>query len=250
MGMIVSPYRFATAGGVSGTPTNIAWLGSLPTVGAANGGAVTLTFSNFRNASNVAITLQQDDVIVVAGEQSFQADVAMATTSTGWTKDADIYQAGSGAHTNLGVWHKVMGAVPDTSFVLTGTGGSIAACVGTAMVFRGVDTTTPLDGAVVTGSGTATSNPNPPSITPTAAGSTIVVVGGGGGGSSLYTQPGDLSSSTNHFRAGTGVDSTIANVGMGFTNSWTGTFDPAQWTGATANVGDSWTAIVLALRST
>lgn len=71
---------------------------------------------------------------------------------------------------------KFMGASPDSTVLVTGTGSATDACSGVAMVFRGVDTTTPLDVTPVT-DGTVSGAPDAPSITPVTANCAIAIFG-------------------------------------------------------------------------
>lgn len=229
----------------------ISWLGSLPPVGVLNGGNVTLTFSNLVDSAGAGITLLQNDLVVCAYASSGTADLAMSTSSSGWT---ELHEAYSNAtlDTNLGVYYKVMGASPDTNFVGVGPGGSSNGTIGVAMAFRGVDTVTPIDvfnsGSHVA-TGVSSTIPNPPSITPSATGAWIISVGAGSATTgAAYTNPGDLSSSPNHFRSSNQAETNDIAIGMGFKSDWvSGAFDGAAYNGGVSNVGDSWAAITFSL---
>lgn len=240
-------------GSASGAGGNIAFKGSLPVVTVINGGAVTLTFSNFRDASNSAITLAQNDFIVVAWDFAASGDNDLTITSTGWTEDEFFKDGTSANHAdcNLAIYTKRMGPSPDTSFVTSALGGSTRGSAATAFVFSGVDTTTALDVPIVTASGNANETPDPPSITPSSNGAAIVVIGASASinNGSAFTNPGDLSSSTNHFRSGTVAESRAPSIGMGFNKTWTGSFDPLAFTNPPASGVGSWVGACLALRS-
>lgn len=235
----------------------ISFVGSMAPVGANNGGNVTLTFtgaSGLLDSSGAQASLQQGDVVVVAYASSGIADQAMSTSSSGWTEVHEAYANGSSNDTNLALYYKVMGASPDTSFVAVGPTGNSNATVATAFAFRGVDAAV-LDIAFVAGNhaatGTATTNPNPPSITPSGAGAWIVVAGAGAAAAGAnYNTPGDLSGTTNHFRTRNHAETIDCTIGMGIKTNWSsGAFDGAAWTGGVSNAGDSWAAIVVALKS-
>jgi hypothetical protein len=230
----------------AGSPAGL-FLASLPAITAFNGGNVTLTFSNFRDALGNTITLQADDLLVCAYIQNNGG--TCSTSSSGWTEHADL-TASSTRVTHLGVYSKVMTGTPDTDFVGVGPGGNPTGCAGLAMAFRGVDTTTPLDVAIVTATGTGSSRPNPGSITPSTAGALIVAIGAGAATTgAAYTLPGDLSSTTNHWRVGYITEAVQAMIGMGIKTDWTsGAFDPGQWAGASDAAEQSWAAVTLALR--
>lgn len=231
----------------------IGFVGSLAPVGANNGGNVTLAFSNLQDSGGSAASLQQGDVVVCAYASSGTADAAMSTSSTGWTEVHENYANGSSVDTNLALYYKVMGASPDTSFVGVGPGGSSNATIGVAFAFRGVD------GAVIdtafnavshSATGTGTTKPNPPAITPTTAGAWIVVAGAGGSGAgAAFTNPGDLSGTTNHFRSSNHAETNDMAIGLGIKTNWSsGAFDPAAWGGGADAAGASWASIVITLK--
>lgn len=236
--------------GLQSRSSGISFVGSLPYVGAANAGNVTLTFSNFRDAAGNAVTLLEDDLILVANADSGSSDRAISTSSSNWT----IFGEGFVNNTfdlNFAALRKFMGSTPDTGIVLNGATVSGATAHGAiAFALRGVNLTTPLDVAIVSASG-ASARPNPALITPASTGAWIVAMGfnaNGTGGS--YTLPGDLSATTNHFRTGSTAETNDVSIGMGIKTDWaSGAFDPAVWTGGpTILAGDSWAALTIALR--
>jgi hypothetical protein len=234
----------------------ISFVGSMAPVGVNNGGNVTLTFtgaSGLLNAAGAQATLAQGDVVVCVYASSGTADAAMSTSSSGWTEVHEGYANGTSNDTNLALYYKVMGGTPDTSFVGVGPTGSSNGTIGTAFAFRGMDASV-LDVTFVAGShfatGTASTRPNAPSITPVTAGAWILVAGAGAAAAgSAFTNPGDLSATTNHFRSSNHAEAIDIAVGVGLKTDWaSGAFDPAAWTGGAANAGDSWAAIVIALK--
>jgi hypothetical protein len=233
----------------------ISFVGSMAPVGANNGGNVTLTFtgaSGLLDAAGAQASLQQGDVVVVAYASSGTADAAMSTSSSLWNEIHEGYANGSSNDTNLALYYKVMGAVPDTSFVAVGPTGNNNGTIATAFAFRGVDAAV-LDIAFVAGShfatGTGTTLPNAPAITPSTAGAWIVVAGAGAAAAGATYANSDLSSTTNHFRTLNHAESIDIAIGMGIKTNWaSGAFDPAAWTGGATNAGDSWAAIVVALK--
>lgn len=223
------------------------FVGSLPPVGANNGGNVTLTFSNLRDEANAAVTLQQGDLVVCAYASSGTADLAMSTSSSGWTEVTEVYANGT-LDTNLAVYWKIMGASPDTSFVAVGPGGSSNGTIGVAFAFRGQHATTPFAIAATTATGTGTSVPNAASITPTTAGSWPIVIGAGTAAAGAVFSHTDLSSTTNHFRSGNHAETNDIAIGLGIKTNWSsGAFDPAVWTGGNVNASNSWATISLVL---
>ena len=74
----------------------------------------------------------------------------------------------------LCVFYKFMGATPDTTVSIPGTGG-LPHLGALALVFRGVNTTTPMDVAVTTANVPSPAVPNSPAITPTSNDCCIVI---------------------------------------------------------------------------
>lgn len=208
---------------------------------AANGGNVTLT---------VPGGVVQNDIIIVAYTIGALINAAMSVSTAGYTEISELYANGSTNDTNLAVYYKVQGATPDTTVTCVGAGGASEAVTAVLMVFRGVDTTTPLDVTTTTATGTGTGRPTPPAITPVTAGSWIVCAGGGASDiQSAFTNPGDLSTTAGHFVSVAQADTVDSATGMGFKTDWTsGAFTPAQWTGGSTAAADSWAAFTLALR--
>lgn len=224
------------------------WAASLPTVGANNGGNVTLTFSSLVNAAGAGYTLVQDDVVIAAFASSGTVDYAMPTPTGGWTALGEHYANGT-IDTNVAVFAKKMGASPDASVTFVGPGGASNGTIGVAMVLKGADITT-LDVAAVLAAGTATSVPNPGSVTPVTTGAFICVVGAGAAGTgAAFTNPGDLATTTNHYRSGNHAETNDIAIFMGFKENWTsGAFDPAAQGGGNVNAANSWAAVTLAIK--
>ena len=188
-----------------------------------------------------------DLVIVTAVTGSAAGTPAMAiTTPTGYTALGQLNQSAVTADTSMDVSYKVMGGTPDTTVTIPGTTNNAWAEAYAIQVFRGVDSTTPMDVAAVSAGGTATGRPNPASITPTTAGAYVVICGGGAAGTgATYTAPANY---TTNFLTANGADTTDAMVGCGY-RAWTsGAEDPAAYTGGTTGANDSWCAYTLALR--
>jgi hypothetical protein len=218
-----------------------------------SGSAQAVSLTDLLDSGGGAATLQQNDIVVVTMCRASTSDLSAASTSPSAGQSytlvgSDLY-SDSGFDANFSVNYKFMGATPDTTVTLPGTGGGGMAV--TVFAFRGVNTTTPLDVAATTASGVNTTTHDPPAITPTTAGALISVHVGGAGsalGSAAYALPGDLSSTTNEFRtkAANGSGSGASGVGTGLKKDWSsGSFDPTAWT---AGLSSSWVAMTIAWR--
>jgi hypothetical protein len=236
----------AGAGGSSAA--GISFVGSMVNE-TIDGGNVTLTFTGLLDTAGAGATLAENDVVIVAYAVSGTADAAMSTSSSGWTEEAELYGNDTN-DVNLAVYSKRMGASPDADIVLVGNADASAGTGAMAFAFRGVDTTTLLDVAVTTATGIDSGQPNPASITPSTAGALIAVaVAGTAGNGNEFTNPGDLSATTNHFRSVWVPETIDIMLGMGIKTDWaSGAFDPAAWTSGASNIANSWAAATLALR--
>lgn len=138
----------------------------------ANGGTAT---ANLNSLS--AGTTQTDDVVVVAvwNEQS-STDINFSLNEGGWTKQADVW-GDDNVDANLGVFTKVMGGTPDTSVSYTGTSTGGEGVIIIAEVWRGVDTTTPMDAAATTSGVADGGNPDAPSITTVTNDAVVIAIG-------------------------------------------------------------------------
>ncbi|MCX7616315.1 MAG: hypothetical protein N2Z68_02910 [Patescibacteria group bacterium] len=213
---------------------------------ATDGNDVTLNFSG--------LGLQEGDLVVVAyaiGDND-NVDFNMAILSpTGYTEVADLF-ANDTQDTSLGVYWKIMGATPDTSVTVDGLGGTDAAVSAVAMVFRGVDPTTPMDVTPTTATALNTMHPNPPSITPVSTGVWTVIAGASGHAlnpantNNPYTFP--TGYTTNNVQRPENDTSDIS-VGLGYRTNPANPEDPGVMThSGTDSANYSWAAVTLALR--
>lgn len=220
----------------------ISFVGSLAPVGANNGGDVTLSFTG--------LGLQQNDVVIYGYACSIASDFAMAMVSAGWNAIQQHYSNGSTYDTNVAGFWKAMGATPDTSGICDGPAGSANGTIAVAAAFRGVDTVNPIDITPVLAAGTGTTQPNAGAVTPATTGAWPVVIGAGAASAgAAFTNPGDLSTTVNHFRSANHAETNDIAIGIGFKTDWTsGAFDPAAWGGGNSNAANSWAAITFALK--
>jgi len=121
--------------------------GGALTGGINNGGSVTLTFP--------AGVLQDDVVYVCSG-----IDGTPTIATSGYTAIANV----TSSNQQTWVWRKIMGATPDASVTINGTGQPQDAHTVVALILRGVEVTQPEDATPTTASGSST-NPNNPAIT-------------------------------------------------------------------------------------
>lgn len=207
--------------------------------------ATTVTFA-LTNGS--ASTPAAGDLVIVAYSVGSTADRAL-TIQNGSSVDytlagSELYQNDT-YDSNLRVAYRFMPDPTETTVVLSGTGNTADAGAYTIHVFRGVDSSTPLDVAAVTAGNINTRLADPGSILPTTSGAWIYVTGGAAAATGgTYT-----ASYLTDFRATTQVDTNDAMIGAGYVTWTSGTYDPAAFTGGgTDTTNDSWNAVTLALR--
>jgi hypothetical protein len=200
-----------------------------------------------------SISILQNDLILVA-----TGNIANGTSSANITcsgNNSGAYTANIYTSDTSDVWDcsfktylKIAGATPDTSLSI-GRGGASTTYGGhTAVhVWRNINTGTPQDVATVEANGGNTGRGNPPSITPTTAGSIIIACGMGAqpNGGSAFTVPSGMLNGVSGYTDGTtsGAGTWIAS------DVWvSGAYDPAAWTGGSDSANASWVAQTLALR--
>ncbi len=213
------------------------------TATANNGADATLTFPSLLEGDLVIIGHQIPD-------DDSNHDLTLSDM-TDWNEVADLY-ANDSDDAQLAVYWKVMGATPDASATLVGAGASHTDTdtSGVCMVFRGVDTTTPMDVTPTNATGINTMHPNPPSIDHNnPSGVWTVIIGANAetlGTTGSYTFPTGYTTNTVEDRAS---DSTDGTVGISYNNSPSDPEDPDTMThSGTDSTARSWAAVTMALR--
>jgi hypothetical protein len=221
------------------------------TAGKAGGTSGTSTIAlDAGLTGGIASAVAAGDLVIAVFATGSTANRTLSITdgSTEYTLiDAEQYGADI-FDTNLRVAYKFMGGTPDTATTFGPTGNAADSGAMAVYVFRGVDSSTPLDVAAVPATGTGTSRVVPPDITPSTAGAFVVVAGSAGhnGGVDTFT-----SSDLTDFRTQGGTnDTNDVTLGIGHQADWaSGPTNYATWGHTQADSADfSWAAITLALR--
>lgn len=196
-------------------------------------------------------SVQEGDLVVGILSSGATSDVSLIIqdpSSNNYTlAGSELYSNGTTYDANLRVAYKRMGASPDASTLFGASGSGIAGAVSAVVVFSGVSSSTPLDVAVVTATGTGANYPNPGAVTPITQGAVIIGVGTmtEGLGSASISNGGSWGS----FYYAEGSDDDDNHLGVGVKTDWTsGEFDPAAFGGSGANASGAWAAITLVLR--
>lgn len=123
------------------------------------------------------ISLQENDFLLAFVGVGHDATVdSVSITSSGWTQLVNEKANGT-EDALLGVWYKIMGATPDTSFAAGGTADTGDSCAVTVRAYRNVNTTTPIDVTPTVNIITNSALADPPSITTVTDNSLIVFAG-------------------------------------------------------------------------
>lgn len=187
---------------------------------------------------------------------------AVGTDSTGTPTSQTISGDNSGAYTALTfqinddvtyescsqVSYKIQGATVDTSITIPSSANARNAQRWIVHVFRGVDSTTPMDVTATYATGSATGRPNPALIAPSTAGAWIAAFYASAAATgAAYTAPTDFAT---NWLGGTTADTADVMTGGGYYTGWTsGNYDPAAISaGGTTNATNSWTATTIAIR--
>lgn len=228
--------------------TGITYVGGT-TSQATLSGTVTPTISLTALTGGSGTAPIANDLVVVAVSVTSTSDLNIAMTTAGYTEDQDLYANGTN-DTNLAVYYKKMGVTPDTDFTLASFGTSGNSYAIAVQVFRGVDTSVPLDVVSTTATGTASVLVDPPAATAPASGSNCLVLIGGGSstaGAQTYT----ASYLSNFITIGANGSSQDAVVGMGSIKNILTAYNGAAWTFSAADgAGFSNASVAIVLRGT
>ena len=167
-------------------------------------------------SGGVASEPREGDIVIVAIGISGSTDRSYRIS--GYTQISDQFQTDTYG-INLQVGWKVMGPTPDTFVTITGHTGDINdSLVVAAMVFAGVDTTSPLNSAVEESATADTVVPTAPQVTLTAGVRSAVIAvyaGGHNEGTDSYTED-SATHSFEHFISVGNNDITDASIAMGY----------------------------------
>lgn len=230
---------------------------SLSFVGGLTGSPAGSQGTNANAAFNVSLTAltggtgstanEGDLVIAVYGNATVGSNTNQGVTTSGYAQIADVYSDDT-LDANLTVYWKIMGSTPDTTVAFAASGNSAWGCAALVHVWRGVDSTNPIDVTTTTASGINTDAFNSPSITPTTPGAYVLTIGAGTNditNDDTITAPAGYGNQKNVSRLATSYAITIGCA----SKAWiTGAEDPAVWGGLAAGAANAWCAASVALR--
>lgn len=208
----------------------------------AVGGQITLvgspTEAGSGGGSDITLSLptgmQNGDVVYVC----FATSSSGGTSSSGWTQVGSDIDSGSDVRTQ--VFRKVMGASPDSSIVLDGSGIGSDSGVGLAYALRGVDPVTPEDTSPTTATGDST-NPNSPSVTTVTNNAWVISFAGSRANDSAFTAPSGYSNQVDRLA----TDSNNISAGAATKEISTAAAEnPAEWTNWSTGRWAAWSIAV------
>ena len=223
--------------------------GALDRQAPATSGSTTVPL-NSGLTGGIASGVSAGDLVIVAFSTGSTANRSLSITdgTTSYTLLGSELYSDDSFDTNLRVAYKFMGGTPDTTVSIGPTGSLNDAGIAGVYVFRGVDSSTPLDVAVTTATGTNTVLANPPSITPITAGAYVVAVGAGA--HNLGLTPSYTSSDLTDFRETSASNTNDSIIGIGHKPDWaSGAFNPAAFGfDDSDSTSFSWAALSIVLR--
>lgn len=189
---------------------------------------------------------QVGDLILVVHAARSSADLNMSLADPTYTTIADLY-ANDTIDANLGVHWKISNGTETTLALPGGTGFTSQTC--SVQVWRGADTSSPLDSTPATATGTNSGVATSPSISTITANSLVLVTACVMTGSyaTVVTQPSGFTDLT-VAATPSGSIITRASIASKLATS-AGVVSGGSWAVSTAdNTGYSWCACTLALR--
>jgi hypothetical protein len=200
----------------------------------------------------IGSSVLEGDLVVVFSGWSSGTNGDPGVVSPAATEVADLYVSGTN-DANMSAAYFFAGASPPTSVVVYAFPSTANGSAGTALVFRGVDITTPLDATSTTATNNANNDPNPPAITPVTSGAWVVI----GGLTALANNTGTHTAPAGYTLAGT---ASISGTGGGSARGviCSGAYkanvtpgvseDPGSFVASAGGTSSTWAAVTMALR--
>lgn len=219
-------------------------------VGGTSGGGTGASYnvSLTSLSGGIASAPAEGDLVIVNTGFTQTSDGNPGVTSpSDFTEEADLWQTDTRGANQAVAW-KVMGSTPDTSITVTGPNNSAYGGATVVHVWRGVDTTTPMDVTRVTAQSNNASRADPGSITPSTTNAVVIGCGLGTGATSQTTMTMPSNATGNHISYK--HDGTTGDCVAGICSyDWSsGAYNMNAWTGGTTSTSDAWCAVTLALR--
>ena len=225
--MMALPASLALAFAPSAGAAGIEYVGGQTS--GRTGSATTLAV-NFALSGGIASVPADGDLVVICCAVGTSLDSYPAQAISGYTALGQVNVNGSSVDLAVNVSYKRMTATPDTQFTVPNPNSTARGQAWTVQVFRGVDPAADLTALFATASSPTAAMPNPPSMTPTLAGSWVVVCGATAASTgATFTPPANFVDDFLTYRQSASVN---ASVGSGYWGGWSsGAVDPGAYTG-------------------
>lgn len=221
----------------------LTYVGGVTASGTGNTYVVDLTAL----AGGAGASPQENDIVVVVTGFSSASDLNPGVDQVDYTQVFNGY-ANDTRDANMAVAWKRMGAVPDTTVRVYGSGSASYGGVTAVHVWRGADPDSSFDATPTSVSGTNSAQADAPSIT-TETPSAIVLacmLSTGDTTPLAKTVPAGMGNFVTASGAGS-TSSAIAGIASVSVETPTA-YNPAAWSGGESTTSDSWLAVSLAIR--
>lgn len=200
--------------------------------GVGNGGNATINFS----------PVSVGDYVLLAATLGTTRTTGMAvTSSSGGAVYTTVLSTITSSFARFAMFRHIVASTGETTVTITGTAGASDSLAAVAMVFSGVDPTTPEDATATSTTGSGTT-PDSPSITVASCGCAIISAFGAQVTDATVTQPTSFINPVVINNNDT-IDATTGQAWLTYNS--TAPFNPTSWTGLTSA---TWIAATVALR--
>lgn len=209
----------------------IAFVGS-SAQGVTNGGNATITFSPVSSGNYILVaatlgTTRTTGMVISGSAAGLTYTTILSTITSSFARFA--------------MFRRLAASTTETTVSITGTGGTSDSLAAVAMVFSGVDPTTPEDATVTSTTGSGTT-PDSPSITVESCGCAIISAFGAQISDTTVTAPSSFLNQTN-INANDTIDATTGQAWLTYNS--TAPINPTAWSNLTTA---TWISATVALR--
>jgi hypothetical protein len=231
-------------GALAAADTEVTFVGYALASASAHPTSISLTSLS----GGIATSASAGDIVFAVRAFKNATNRTFTCNTSGYTALTDLY-ANDTNDAQLGVFYKVL-TTAETTVQISNSGSVSNGAIG-VFVFRGVDTSTPLDVTSTTATITNSGRPDCPSITSVTDNSLILAIGSaaGAGGNPLsdLTAPSGMS---NFYQVRTGEgtsDQTVLGMAT-FLQTTAGAYNPSTFKGGSTSSSNSACAVTIALR--
>lgn len=242
-----------TLGMIAKTRNEITFVGSQAVSNATASTPYTISTTGLSGGVDTQVRVGDFCIILTGNAGNTDNTPGVLDATFTWTEAAELYADGTTNDVNASLSYAVATTTPPSTFdINTATTSTSFSKISILYVFRGVNTSTPLDVAVTTATGTGNYVADPPAITPVTAGACVVVAGFGSMGSANTATYTAVSSGYTRMRAvnqTTAITSrALAAMGHKLLVTPGVSENPGAFTASGSNSVSGWAAFTIALR--